>query len=66
MYMIFTGATGRKVTVQNDIKEYGADVHGVRQMIMYGMKGLSSYARHAELLGQFDTAVGAFVHEVSY
>ena len=52
--------------MQNDVKVYGADVHGVRQMIIYGLKGLSSYARHAELLGQWDQTVGEFVHEVSY
>ena len=52
------------MSVQNDVKEYGADVHGVRQMVIYGLKGLASYARHAELLGQFDPAVGEFVHEV--
>lgn len=56
-------AEGHKVSVQNDVKEYGADVHGVRQMVIYGLKGLASYARHAELLGQFDPAVGEFVHE---
>ena len=52
------------MSVQNDIKLYGADVHGVRQMVIYGLKGLASYARHAELLGQWDQKVGEFVHEV--
>ena len=50
--------------MQNDVKLYGADVHGVRQMVIYGLKGLASYARHAELLGQWDQKVGEFVHEV--
>jgi len=47
------------------LEEYGADVHGVRQMIFYGLKGMGSYARHARLLGEWDDSIGAFTSEVT-
>jgi len=55
---------GRKFGVKSELDEYGADVHGVRQMIIYGLKGMGSYARHARELGEWDDAIGAFNHEV--
>ena len=50
--------------MNRELEEYGADVHGVRQMIIYGLKGMASYARHAQLLGEWDDSIGAFTHEV--
>jgi hydroxylamine reductase len=55
---------GRQFGVNRERDEYGADVHGVRQMIIYGLKGMSTYARHARLLGEWDDSIGAFTHEV--
>jgi len=56
---------GRQFGVKRDLEEYGADVHGVRQMIIYGLKGMGSYARHARLLGEWDDSIGAFTSEVT-
>jgi len=56
---------GRQFGVKRDLEEYGADVHGVRQMIIYGLKGVGSYARHARLLGEWDISIGAFTSEVT-
>ena len=53
------------MSVRNDRDEYSEDVHGVRQMIIYGLKGMASYARHAELVGKADSVLGKFVHEVN-
>lgn len=50
--------------VLSELAEYNADVNGVRQLIIYGLKGMATYARHARLLGEWDDAIGAFCHEV--
>ena len=55
---------GRLFGLKNELAEYGADIHGVRQLIIYGLKGMSTYARHARFLGEWDDSIGAFTHEV--
>ena len=50
--------------MKHELDEYGADIHGVREMIVYGLKGMSTYARHARLLGEWDDEIGAFTLEV--
>jgi len=35
-------------------------------MIIYAMKGLGGYARHACLLGEWDDSIGAFASEVNF
>ena len=55
---------GRQFGVNRELSEYGADVHGVRQMIIYALKGMGSYARHARLLGEWDDSMGTFTTEV--
>ena len=62
--ILFRRVLGRQFGVNSELSEYGADVHGVRQMIIYAVKGLGSYARHARLLGEWDDSIGAFVSEV--
>jgi len=39
------------------------DVLSLRELLIYGLKGLAAYADHARILGQSDDAVYAFVHE---
>jgi hydroxylamine reductase len=39
------------------------DVRSLRQLLIYGIKGLAAYADHAAILGQEDPAVYAFCHE---
>ena len=53
------------MNVPRESPVYGADLHGVRQMIVYGIKGMSTYYKHALSLGQSDPVVPQFVHEVS-
>lgn len=41
----------------------GADVAGLQELIMYGLKGTAAYADHAMILGVEDDGVYAFFHE---
>jgi hydroxylamine reductase len=51
---------------QVGIKTYPADnpdILSLKHTVLYGIKGVSAYADHAQILGQEDDAVYAFVHE---
>jgi hydroxylamine reductase len=39
------------------------DILSLKHTLLFGLKGLAAYADHAQILGQEDTAVYAFVHE---
>jgi hydroxylamine reductase len=39
------------------------DLQSLKQITMYGLRGLAAYADHAAILGQEDDSVYAFVHE---
>ncbi len=39
-----------------------ADIRSVVQILLYGLKGVASYAHHAALLGRSDEEVLAFIH----
>ncbi|MBS1993588.1 MAG: hydroxylamine reductase [Cyanobacteria bacterium SZAS LIN-2] len=45
-----------------DISKDGADKTGLRELLIYGVKGMAAYAHHAAMLGYRDEAVFAFVH----
>ena len=40
-----------------------ADILSLKQTLLFGIKGVAAYADHAQILGQEDPAVYAFVHE---
>ena len=42
----------------------GADVTGLQELVMYGLKGAAAYADHAQILGTEDAALYASFHEV--
>ena len=55
-------AQGEKV----GLKSYpaaNADILSLKHTLLFGLKGVAAYADHAQILGQEDTAVYAFVHE---
>lgn len=54
---------GESVSVQKRIDSLGEDVAGLQELIRYGLKGMAAYADHAQILGQEDDDVYAFVHE---
>jgi hydroxylamine reductase len=52
-----------EVSITKSLETVGADVTGLRQLILYGLKGTAAYADHARILGQESPAVYAFFHE---
>jgi hydroxylamine reductase len=40
-----------------------ADAQALRELLIYGLKGVAAYADHAWILGQKDESVYAFIHE---
>ncbi|HYD32390.1 MAG TPA: hydroxylamine reductase, partial [Azospirillaceae bacterium] len=56
-------AQGQEVTIQGRIASEGADITGLKEMLVYGVKGAAAYACHARVLGQEDPVVYAFFHE---
>jgi hydroxylamine reductase len=55
-------AQGEAVGVMAD-ESLNADIRSLRELLIYGVKGLAAYADHARILGQEDEAVYAFIHE---
>jgi hydroxylamine reductase len=55
-------AQGQAVGVQSDAS-VNPDILSLRELLVYGIKGLAAYADHARILGQEDDAVYAFIHE---
>ena len=40
-----------------------ADILSLKHTVLFGIKGVSAYADHAQILGQADESVYSFVHE---
>jgi hydroxylamine reductase len=55
-------AQGEKVGVKAD-PDMNPDLLSLRELLVYGIKGLAAYTDHAAILGQQDEAVFAFIHE---
>ncbi|MBW1775063.1 MAG: hydroxylamine reductase [Deltaproteobacteria bacterium] len=53
---------GEGVGVKSD-PDINPDIHSLQQILIYGLKGVAAYADHAQLLGQEDDKVYAFIHE---
>ena len=43
---------------------FGADIAGLQELLLYGVKGMAAYAEHALVLGHENAAVYAFIDEV--
>ena len=56
-------AQGEGVTITKRKEALGDDVTGLQELLTYGLKGLAAYADHAQILGQSDDAVYAYIHE---
>jgi len=52
-----------EASFEKRIAALGADVAGVRYLLLLGLKGMAAYADHALILGKEDAAVYAFMHE---
>jgi hydroxylamine reductase len=53
---------GDKVDIMGKAEE-NPDILSLKQIVLYGLKGVAAYADHAKILGQEDEEVYAFVHE---
>jgi len=54
---------GEAVGIERLLETRGADLTGLEQLLLYGLKGMAAYADHAMILGEEDDAVFAFVHQ---
>jgi hydroxylamine reductase len=54
---------GDEVSADKRIARLGADIAGLQELIMYGLKGMAAYADHALILGKESPEVYAFFHE---
>ena len=55
-------AQGEAVGIKSDA-DLDADIQALRELLIYGLKGVAAYADHAWILGKNDDAVNAFVYE---
>ncbi|MGD8958636.1 MAG: hydroxylamine reductase, partial [Desulfobacteraceae bacterium] len=53
---------GEQVGVKAD-PDLDPDLLSLRELLIYGLKGVAAYADHARILGQVDDRVDAFIHE---
>lgn len=54
---------GELVSIRKRLDSIGADLTGLQELLIYGVKGVAAYAKHAQTLGQTDPDVYAFLHE---
>ena len=55
---------GEGVGVRKRTEALGADLAGLQDLVLYGLKGAAAYADHAQILGQEDPAGYAQFHEL--
>jgi hydroxylamine reductase len=55
-------AQGETVGVPS-AEQLNVDIRSLRELLVYGIKGLAAYADHARILGQEDDAVYQFIYE---
>ena len=55
-------AQGEKVGIMAD-PGVNPDIRSLRELIIYGIKGVAAYADHARILGQIDNSVAAFIYK---
>jgi hydroxylamine reductase len=53
---------GAKVGILSD-KTLNEDIRSLRELLLYGLKGMAAYADHAHVLGREDEEVNAFFHK---
>ena len=55
-------AQGEKVGIKSD-PDINPDILSLRELLIYGIKGVAAYADHARILWQEDDIIYAFIHE---
>jgi len=56
-------AEGEKISISTRQEGRGADIAGLEELLVYGIKGMAAYLDHAQILGQSDDATYAYIHE---
>jgi hydroxylamine reductase len=56
-------AQGEAVSSLTRRDRFGADIAGLQELLLYGLKGMAAYAEHALVLGHEHAAVYAFIDE---
>ncbi|AVF33874.1 hydroxylamine reductase [Rahnella sikkimica] len=54
----------QQFALNGDKTQVGDDIHGLRMLCLYGLKGAAAYMEHAHVLGQSDTAIYAEYHRL--
>jgi hydroxylamine reductase len=57
-------AEGEQVLIPLRIEAEGQEVGNLKELILYGVKGIAAYAEHAKQLGVTDVEVCAALHEI--
>lgn len=56
-------AQSEDYALNKDINEISEEVHGLRMLCLYGLKGAAAYMEHAHVLGQYDNQVYLAFHQ---
>jgi hydroxylamine reductase len=56
-------AQAKVASVKQKAEAHGADISGLEELLLYGLKGISAYVDHAQVFGVEDDAVYGFFHE---
>ncbi|HEX5398062.1 MAG TPA: hydroxylamine reductase [Verrucomicrobiae bacterium] len=59
-------AQGEAVSTLTRQERFGADIAGLQELLLYGLKGMAAYADHALVLGHEEDSVYAFIAEALY
>ncbi|WP_437614310.1 hydroxylamine reductase [Erwinia sp. V71] len=54
----------QQFALDSDKTQIGADIHGLRMLCLYGLKGAAAYMEHAHVLGQADSVIYAEYHRL--
>ena len=57
-------AEARRFALNLDRDAVGADIHGLRMLCLYGLKGAAAYMEHAHVLGQHNDDIYRQYHEI--
>ncbi|KAA1194928.1 hydroxylamine reductase [Photorhabdus heterorhabditis] len=53
-----------KFALNSDKAKVGDDIHGLRMLCLYGLKGAAAYMEHAHVLGQYNDEIYAQYHTI--
>jgi hydroxylamine reductase len=59
-------AQGEAVSSLTRRERFGADIAGLQELLLYGLKGMAAYAEHALVLGHENDSVYAFISEALF